>query len=112
MNYLILKTVIESTIQNYNQQNGHAQITEQNVTIVKMSQKGIDLTIHDPHNGQDVQVHAEVNFMNGPLPANFSVTGVRQEKSKVKGQVSDQDVTEIRQALKNNSNVSDLFGAE
>ena len=105
MNFLILKTIVESTILNFNTQNPAEKISENNVSIVNMSQKGIDLMIRTT-SGKDINVHAEVNFMNGALPNNFSVT---ENQSNV-GKVNDNDVTRIHQALKNTTNISDLFG--
>jgi hypothetical protein len=110
MNFLILKTIIESTIQNYNHQNQNAKISENNVSIVKLNSKGVDLLIRCPHTGKEVNVRAEVNFMNGPLPTNFSIAGGGMPE--VKGQINDNDVTQIRQALKDTTSVADLFGEQ
>jgi hypothetical protein len=109
MNFLILKTIIESTIQNYNTQNQMAKIGENNISIVSMSQKGIELLIRCPHTGKEVNVHAEVNFMNGPLPTNFTING-NAHMPQTTGQINDDDVTQIHQALKNTTNIADLFG--
>ncbi len=108
MNFLILKTVIESTIQNYNHQNQSARISENNVFITQMSQKGVDLLIRCPHTGKEITVRAEVNFMNGPLPTHFSIMGGGMPE--ISGQINDNDVIEVRQALQNNTTISDLFG--
>ena len=75
MNFLILKTIIESTIQNYNHQNPTAKVSENNVSITNLTTKGVDLLIRCPHTNKEVTVRAEVNFMNGPLPTNFSIAG-------------------------------------
>jgi len=64
MNYIILKTIIDSTIQNYNQTNPTQVITESNVSITSMTAKGIDILIRCPHTHKDIRIHAEVNFMN------------------------------------------------
>lgn len=110
MNFLILKTIIESTIQNYNTQNPMAKISENNVTITSFSPKGVDLMIRCPHTNKEMTVRAEVNFMNGPLPTNFSIAGGGMPE--VTGQINDTDVTQIRQALKNTTTISDLFGEQ
>lgn len=55
-------------------------------------------------------MRAEVNFMNGPLPTNFSIAGGGMPE--VKGQINDTDVTNIRQALKKTTTISDLFGEQ
>lgn len=110
MNFLILKTIIESTIQNYNHQNQNAKISENNVTITSFSPKGVDLLIRCPHTGKEMTVRAEVNFMNGPLPTNFSIAG--GGLPDVSGHINDSDVTDIRQALKNTTNIADLFGEQ
>lgn len=49
MNFLILKTIIESTIQNYNHQNQQAKISENHVSIVSLNNTGVDLLIRCPH---------------------------------------------------------------
>lgn len=64
MNYIILKTIIDSTIQNYNQTNPTQTVTENNVSIINMTAKGIDILIRCPHTHKDIRIHAEVNFMN------------------------------------------------
>lgn len=110
MNFLILKTIIESTIQNYNHQNQTAKISENNVSITNLNTKWVDLLIRCPHTGKEVTVRAEVNFMNGPLPTNFSIAGGGMPE--VKWQINDTDVTNIRQALKKTTTISDLFGEQ
>ncbi len=107
MNFLILKTIIESTIQNYNHQNPGEKISENNVSLTGMNAHGVDLLIRSPGTNKEITVRAEVNFMNGPLPTNFSIAGGGMPE--VKGQINDNDVTEVRQALKNSSTISDLF---
>lgn len=111
MNFLILKTIIESTIQNYNHQNQHAKISENHVSIVSLNNTGVDLLIRCPHTGKEINVRAEVNFMNGPLPTNFSIAG-GEGMPAVNGQINDHDVTQVRQALKVNTTISDLFGEQ
>lgn len=108
MNFLILKTIIESTIQNYNHQNPGDKISENNVSLTGMNAQWVDLVIRSPQTNKEVTVRAEVNFMNGPLPTNFSIAGGGMPE--VKGQINDNDVTAVRQALKNSSTISDLFG--
>lgn len=110
MNFLILKTIIESTIQNYNHQNQQAKISENHVSIISLNSKGVDLLIRCPHTGKEVNVRAEVNFMNGPLPTNFSIAG--DGMTEVTGQINDTDVTQVQQALKVNTTISDLFGEQ
>ena len=109
MNFLILKTIIESTIQNYNHQNQQAKISENHVFIISMNNKGVDLMIRCPHVGREITVRAEVNFMNGPLPTNFSIAG---DGIAVQGQINDSDVTQVRQALKASTTISDIFGEQ
>mgnify|MGYP006318559081 CR=1 FL=1 len=110
MNFLILKTIIESTIQNYNHQNQHAKISENHVSIVSLTNKGLDLLIRCPHTGKEINVRAEVNFMNGPLPTNFSLAGGGM--NPVIGQINDGDVTQVRKALKSKTTISELFGEQ
>ena len=105
MNYLILKTIVDSTLQNYNTTNPSTKVGENNISIIHMWSKGIDLLIRNPHTNQEVTVHAEVNFMDGPLPPNFSVA----DMAMTKGKVNDSDVTEVHQALKKTASVADFF---
>lgn len=63
--------------------------------------------IRCPHTNKEVNVRAEVNFMNGPLPTNFSIAGGGMPE--VKGQINDNDVTEVRQALKTNTTISEFL---
>ena len=108
MNYIILKTIIDSTIQNYNQTNPTQVITESNVSITSMTAKGIDILIRCPHTHKDIRIHAEVNFMNW-IPANNEATA-GQSMTTTTRQIDDDDVTAIHKALQQNTNLSDLFG--
>jgi hypothetical protein len=56
---------------------------------------------------KEVHVRAEVNFMNGPLPTNFSIAG--GGLPQVNGVINDQDVVQVRDALKKSVSVSDIF---
>lgn len=107
MNFLILKTIIDSTIQNYNHQNPNAHISDNNVSIAGISDKGVDILIRASNQSKDIHVRAEVNFMNGPLPTNFSIAG--GGLPEVNGVINDQDVTEVREAIKNHTTISELF---
>lgn len=108
MNFLILKTIIESTIQNYNHQNPNARIGDNNVFLANVTDRGVDLLIRWIPGNKEVHVRAEVNFMNGPLPTNFSIAG--GGLPQVTGTINDQDVVQVRDALKERATVSDLFG--
>lgn len=108
MNYIILKTIIDSTIQNYNQNNPTQSITESHVSLTNMTMHGIDLLIKCPHTHKEIRIHAEVNFMNGPTVNNFTVSGAGMTTTT--RQIDDNDVTAIHKALQENTNISDLFG--
>jgi hypothetical protein len=108
MNYIILKTIIDSTIQNYNQNNPAQPITESHVSLTNMTMHGIDLLIRCPHTQKDIRIHAEVNFMNGPDAVNnFTVTG--NGITTTTRQIDDNDVTAVHKALQKNTSISDLF---
>lgn len=107
MNYTILKTIIDSTIQNYNQNNPTQTVTESHVSVVSMTQHGLDLMIRCPHTQKEIRIHAEVNFMNGPTN-NFTMTG--NGMTTTTRQIDDNDVTAVHEALQKNTSISDLFG--
>lgn len=108
MNYIILKTIIDSTIQNYNQNNPTQTITENHVSLTNMTMHGIDLLIRCPHTHKEIRIHAEVNFMNGPTANNFTMTG--NGITTTTRQIDDNDVTAVHEALQKNTSVSELFG--
>jgi len=107
MNYIILKTIIDSTIQNYNQNNPSQPITESHVSLINMTMHGIDLMIRCPHTHKEIRIHAEVNFMNGMTHNNLTMMGNGITTTR---QINDTDVTAIHEALQKNSSVSDLLG--
>lgn len=107
MNYIILKTIIDSTIQNYNQSNPTQPITESHVSLTNMTMHGIDLLIRCPHTQKEIRIHAEVNFMNWPTVNNVTLSG--NSVTTTTRQIDDNDVTAIHQALQKNTSVSDLF---
>lgn len=104
MNYAILKTIIDSTIQNYNQNNPTQTVNEQHVSLINMTQHGLDLLIRCPHTQKEIRIHAEVNFMNGAnnIITNNGITTTTQH-------INDDDVTAIHKALQKNTSISDLF---
>ncbi len=108
MNYAILKTIIDSTIQNYNQNNPTQPVTESHVSLTNMTMHGIDLLIRCPHTQKEIRIHAEVNFMNGPTVNNQVITG--NGMTTTTRQIDDNDVTAIHEALQKNTSISDLFG--
>lgn len=107
MNYTILKTIIDSTIQNYNQNNPTQAVTESHVSVISLTQHGLDLMIRCPHTHKEIRIHAEVNFMNGPTN-NFTMTG--NGMTTTTRQIDDNDVTAVHEALQKNTSISDLFG--
>lgn len=107
MNYTILKTIIDSTIQNYNQNNPTQPVSDNHVSLINMTTHGIDLMIRCPHTHKEIRIHAEVNFMNGPTN-NFTVSG--NSITTTTRQIDDNDVTAIHEALQNNTSISELFG--
>ncbi len=108
MNYVILKTIIDSTLQNYNQNNPSQPVTEHHVSLISMTQHGLDLLIRCPHTNKEVRIHAEVNFMNGPTINNVTVSG--NGMTTTTRQIDDNDVTAIHEALQKNTSLSELFG--
>jgi hypothetical protein len=108
MNYIILKTIIDSTIQNYNQNNPTQAITENHVSLTNMTMHGIDLLIRCPHTQKEIRIHAEVNFMNWPTVNNITFSG--NSVTTTTRQIDDNDVTAVHEALQKNIPLSDLFG--
>lgn len=110
INYTILKSIIETTIKNYNAKEQHYKINENHVFLVGVHKGGLDLLIKCPHTGKETNIHAEVNFMNVPQANGMVANQFQQTTSSSTGNVNDKDVMEVRQALKKNGSVADLFG--
>lgn len=117
INYIILKSIIETTLKNYNAKERIYPVNENNIFLVGLSPSGLDLMIQCPKTGKQTNIHAEVNFMNvdqngisGQPNTNPVFTQPIQQPTKKEGTISDSDVMDVRQALKTKGSIRDLFG--
>lgn len=101
MNYIILKTVVESTIQNYNQQYPTKKVNENHVTIQSMNKDGIDMVIKSPHDKKEIHIHAQINLVTEMTPSGATGT--------IADNINDNDVLQVHQKLTPHATIADML---
>lgn len=111
---MILKSIIETTLKNYNAKEKIHKVNENHIFLVGLSNSGLDLMIQCPQTGKQTNIHAEVNFMQvdqNSVQNDISPhTNQIQPSTQSGSTISDSDVMDVRQALKTKPSVQDLFG--
>jgi len=117
MNYLIMKSIIDTTISHYNCKECGSKIAERDVAIIDSGKQGVNMEIHCPHCHDIATIKAEINVINGPSDIEtFSHAGamitklIGMETNIVPEKlIQDEDILQLRNRLKQNASVSDLF---
>ena len=109
MNYLILKSVIDTTIKNYNANRKDNRINANHIFIKSVSNAGIELVIKCPHTGKNTTVQAQINVMHTSGANTEVFSGDKERMPKNAKKVDDSDVMSVRQALKQSSSLEDLL---
>jgi len=111
MNYFIIKNIVETTLAHFACKECGAQATEQNIHILGTAGNGLNMEIICPQCQVSWIVKAEMNIMGlGSQPAQF----IEQIKKTVAEQrkweaIKDADIVKLREDLKKDTSVSDLF---
>ncbi len=111
MNYLILKTIIESTVMNFRCKECNSWISEWNISVLWLAWNSINLEVTCPNCRVQWVVKAEIWFLNqmwGPEMLN-SVKWQMNMQVDPKEAIKDSDILSIREDLKNCTSIEDLF---
>lgn len=111
MNYLILKTIIDSTIMNFRCKECSSWISEWNINVLWLAWNSINLEVFCPNCRTQWVVKAEIWFLNqgwNPELLN-NIKNINQNPMSNKDLIKDSDILSIRESLKNSSSIEDLF---
>lgn len=120
MNYLIFKSIIETTIANFKCQKCGSSIVEKSINIVWAAGNSLNLEIFCPQCNTQWIVKAEIwmvsnlsNITNPDflkqLKTQFSRIQDNAPKNENAETIKDEDILNIRENLKKSKSVEDLF---
>lgn len=111
MNYIILKSIIDVTIQNFRCKNCNSWVGEWNINILGTAGNTLNLEIICPNCKTQWIVKAEIWMMWANQNPDFvsNVKNVLQNPDNSKDQIKDDDIVKLRKDLNNCSSLEDLF---
>lgn len=115
MNYLILKTIIDSTLVNFRCKDCNSWISEGNISILGLAWNTINLEVTCPNCRVQWVVKAEIWFLNQNWPdilnnLKWSLNQLQANQiSWPIETIKDSDILSIRENLKNCNSIEDLF---
>ncbi len=116
MNYLILKNIIETTIQNFRCQNCGGTIHAKDINLLGTSQGAVNMEVTCPSCKTVGVIKAEVNIVGSPqnaIPSDI-VGQIRtlMQSSEPSGGIRDADIISLRKSLQSGKSVEEIFGQE
>lgn len=110
MLYSILKTIIDTTIVQYNCQNCQWKIDENSVTIGETNENQIHLDIICPHCQSHAHIHAEVANVNTQIThTRLGSGGDQRSLKKNENAIKDTDIQAVTENLQHIRSVEDLL---
>lgn len=114
MNYLILKTIIDSTIANFKCKDCNSWVSEWNINILWIAWNSINLEVFCPNCRTQWVVKAEIWFLNqwtNPEMINNLKNSLQNPviQNLNTETIKDSDILSIRENLKNCTSIEDLF---
>lgn len=113
MNYIILKSIIEATLQNFKCKDCESMVNEWNINILGTAGNTINMEIICPNCKTQWIVKAEIGIIwNVKSPEFISNLKTLSEKQKLELEASlikDDDIVNLRKDLNNCSSLNDLF---
>jgi len=111
MNYFIIKNIVETTLAHFACKECGSKATEQNIHILGTAGNGLNMEIICPQCQTSGVIKAEMNIV-GPgfsptqLVEQIKKAAIEQQKSEA---IKDADIMKLREDLKKDTSVSDLF---
>ncbi len=123
MQYIFLRGIIESTLQNFHCPQCQSKTFEQNIQIMGISPQGADISIACGQCQANTMLHAEINTMASELMSNEHGQKFMDDYLKKWGNISahmsptdgvqkikDEDITQLYKDLKDAHTVEDILG--
>ena len=114
MNYLILKNIVETTLAQFVCKDCQSKATEQNIQILGTAGNALNMEVTCPQCHSSGVIKAEINIV-GPNSANMGamIEQIKKVASAYhqEGSIRDEDITKLRDDLKNSSSVQDIFNS-
>ena len=113
MNYLILKSIIESTIAHFACKNCGGKISERDVQIIGSGGNGVNMEVHCPHCKAEWIIKAEISMvqdgnMPNTVPTGMEFVGTVELPTGEK--IQDADIVALHEKLRSgNLSVQDLL---
>ncbi len=115
MNYLILKSIIESTIAHFACKNCGGKISERDVQIVGTGGNGVNMEVHCPHCQTEGMIKAEINMIQNAdvasaVPEGMEFVGTVELPTISPEKIKDSDIVALHEKLRSgNLSVHDLL---
>lgn len=113
MNYLILKSIVDATLSGFSCRNCGASATDKDIQILGTAGNALNLEITCPECKTSGVLKAEVNVLSPQGPANQEAQAffesLKKSALQSQGGIRDEDILAIRETLKKNLTVEDLF---
>lgn len=112
-----MKSIIDTTISHYQCKECGSKVSERDVTIVDSGKQGVNMEIHCSQCHDIATIKAEINVINSPIDieklshSGAMITKLIGMDSQVVPEklIQDEDILQLRNRLKQNASVEDLF---
>lgn len=111
MNYTILKTIIETSLNQYSCQNCQQKPDENSISIEQVNEWAVDFMVTCPHCKAEAQMHAEIGSAQlNTLPNNNSIW-IKKHISTRKNTnaIQESDIADIEKNLTEKISIEDLL---
>lgn len=110
MLYIVLKTIIETSITQYTCQNCQGKVNESSISVGHANENAIDLTITCPHCASQTQIHAEIANMNHEfLESDEGKEVIQKAIKKSENTIKDTDIESLSKTLSETRSIEDLL---
>ncbi len=110
MLYVVLKTIIETSIAQYTCQSCQGKVNESSINVTHANESAIDLTITCPHCASGTQIHAEIANMNHEfLQSDEWQQVIHQAIKKSENAIKDADIESVQKSLSESRSIEDLL---
>ena len=118
MNFLIMKSIVEATLANFECKTCSSKITDRDVQIIGASGQGVNMEVLCPHCKASGMIKAEINVIGDPadvakLQASGMLDGtIIQGESLATNQlpaIKDDDILALREKLRHSVSIEDLL---
>ncbi len=110
MLYIVLKTILETTIHQYTCQTCQNKVNESAILIKSVSESMLNLNITCPHCGSMAEMHAEVANMDPSfLESEAWKKVIHKAVKRSENTIKDSDIQAIEKTLSETGSIEDLL---